>query len=412
MVWGSAHTDQAPVRARISKHACGNIAVKGNLAEPEILRVARQSTSVAACVNGEVRTFFQPCVGPRLAEYALTPLRADTFIFMNYKVGGINATESSHRAMNVRERTMRMLRDVTVRHLSIEPQLSEMPPCNLKYQGAFAGYHQSRGLRQCYETITDKGSPTYEWVLRLRTDHSLAMRFDSLPRIPRRFFLDKPVDGIAILGWLGGCECGWLLPAPCTDLSMCPCVDDQFALLHGNAIRAYLFEWRRHYCSSKNIRCPGCDQAVMRRDQEGLSSECRLGRILTAERVAVRDVRWISVSAHPKIVRRDTQCKHEGWNSALLNAPPVVADAVSLFNLPLGPWDHRRNDHCARKRQNGTWPYCQRYGAHKHDDDARCAACDPGGRRSCKVCPQRPETMGPARAAAHDPSAVCTWSLW
>ena len=67
--------------------------------------------------------------------------------------------------------------------------------------------------------------------------------------------------GLAVLGSLGGCECGFLQQL-CTERHVCSCVDDQFALLHGRAIRAYLIEFEQRYCNAHGIGCAGCPVEV------------------------------------------------------------------------------------------------------------------------------------------------------
>ena len=136
--------------------------------EPETLVAASAAVSVAACISGEIRTFVLPCVGPRMVEYALRPLSASTFAFLNYKAGGKGSGSVSANATDhLRWRVGRTLRGVTVKRLSIEAQQWELPACGHAGEHGFLGYPQTRGLRQCYTAISTDET-LYTWDLPLR----------------------------------------------------------------------------------------------------------------------------------------------------------------------------------------------------------------------------------------------------
>lgn len=320
-----------------------------------------------------------------MADRALRPLRAETYVFLNHRNHSLLAATKSSllRAIG------RALAGVNVQAVDVEPQVQELAPCegDQPHWGPFAGYRALRGLRQCFEAMAPR---RYEWVVRLRSDTGLSVALDSLPAAPP---LGAGVQGLAILGDVRQCECGSDTPArtPChaaRPLTPCQCATDQFALLHRRAIDAYMRAFAGAYCA-----------AAPPTKQFATSAECRLGRVLHWHNVSVRDVRFVSVLAAPRLVRtpRDCGSRRAPWGGGV--------SATALRNLPIGPWDERRSAYCAtararRRRGEVGYPFCLRHPAYgAHDDDARCVAC-PIKVGSCQRGAACHALPGPTRALA------------
>ena len=326
---------------------------------------ARSSGVVGACISGQLRTFFLPCVGAQMRDNVLLPLRARTFVALNHPGNG---TVRHDIKVNVH----RLLTGVHLLHVRVDAGngtrtlpdgtilmgggAKDAPPQPCPTPGNT--YQYTTGLLQCYEGFQADAiasNVSYTWVLRLRSDHHLPARFGALPaRLPY-----DPDDrrGVAILGSLGACECGWTEPA-CDARreverapSGCLIVDDTFALLHGPAIDLYLRSLREHWCDEELMRRPFEDVWRLKRWTLGhIGAEGRLGHLLSAKGVVLRDVRFISQNARPRLQRssdcmapRDTpQPVHKG---VVIDVP-----AEAWEQVPPGPADQRIVSICAAQR--------------------------------------------------------------
>ena len=287
-------------------------------------------SEIAACISGQMRTLAAPCVGPTFTERILVPLRAVSFVYLNLAE---DPTEKDYDAAHA------ALRGATIAELSIErfnsSWATEWQYCpSLKGPYGACGIAgtstlQYRGLTQCYEGLR-RHQTRWKWVVRLRSDHGIRFTLPSLPsHLPYASFS----AGAAIVGNVAGCDCGFEKRA-CggEQRESCAFVDDQFALLYGGAIKAYLHHLPMRHCQL--VSRPVC----------GISCECRVGTIFRHYNVTARDIRFISVSAHPKMVRASSKC-------AELATPPLYnITQESLLTTPPGPWDQRRNEVCQQQR--------------------------------------------------------------
>lgn len=231
------------------------------------------------------------------------------------------------------QRLKRTLLRVNVVSLVVDTTIVEMTPCRAHGNG----YIITRQLYACYKSIQADTTRTYGWIFRLRTDHNTRIRFSSLPRAHAYYSRAANTRGVALLADVGGCACGWKLDRCNHELYPCSRANDQFAILHGSAIAAYLMHLRRHYCDSEVLNVP---QSTFSR----LGSEERLGLILSAYNVTMHDVRWVSSAMSPQL-HRTIQCTESNYNFTLLKK------GVMLNPLPAGPWDQRRQGVCQNQRR-------------------------------------------------------------
>jgi len=282
---------------------------------------AGRAAVAGACISGQVRTFFAPCVGPQMRDNLLIPLRLRTHVALhgkNVSAGAVTATLSG----------------VDLGSVDVRPPLSLRGARCPEMANA---WRQSVGLFTCYLAIERDNVP-YSWVVRLRSDHMVPFRMTSLPCAACYYASHRWATGIAIVGNLAGCTCGWER-APCDHPDRpthCDRLDDQFALLHGGAVGAYLRDTHLKFCEMAEQGRP-------------INPEQRTARLL--RNVTAHDIRFISLAMHPRL-QRTSDCT-EPRDNRIPRATPVTIDVPARATrepLPDGPWDQRRSETCQYQR--------------------------------------------------------------
>lgn len=270
-----------------------------------------------ACITGETRTLFAPCVGERLKTNLLLPLKLRTHVFVHGGNVTVRAVETLFHGVDL------AVVDARTNEQYVPPKCST--------QGS--GYVITQLLARCYDSIINDAKYRYDWVFRLRTDHNVPFRLAQLP-LPDIY---KPKAGVILLGGLAQCDCGWKKRS-CTREPKCGWADDQFAMLHGAGISLYL----------KGLRVRFCEPRARR----PLASEERVGRILTSHRtIAVRDIRFISSALHPRLQRSSSCAAPMDGRLPNFTVPTFDVPLESFQQpIPSGPWDQRRHAVCARGR--------------------------------------------------------------
>ena len=282
-----------------------------------------------ACISGQVRTFFAPCVGSQMRDNLLIPLRLRTHVALH----GNNVSADAVAAT---------LRGADLGSVDVRPPLSLR---GARCPELFNAWRLSFGLLTCYRAIERDNVP-YSWVVRLRKDHMVPFRMTSLPCAACYYASHRWATGIAIVGALARCTCGWER-APCDHPDRpthCDRLDDQFALLHGGAVGAYLRDTHLKFCEMADQRRP-------------ISPEQRTARML--QNVTAHDIRFISAAMHPRM-QRTSDCTGPR-DDRLPRATPVTIDVPARATrepLPDGPWDQRRSKTCQYQR---TLPAERRY---------------------------------------------------
>lgn len=279
-----------------------------------------------ACISGQARTFFLPCIGPQIRDNLLLPLNLRTHVFIH----GKNVTETRVRAA---------LRGANLATVIALPPQSPSAPCPTKRNG----YRLTLGLFFCYRAIAGD-TVEYTWVVRLRTDNAVPFRMVSLPDAAAYYSLHPWATGIALLASLGNCNCGWRAKA-CdpADRVYCGWVDDQFGLLHGNAIKEYLHDLHVFFCDRSRLGVPGGLYL------NTLDSEARLARFLRNS--TVHDMRFISAAVHPRLQRSQTCGRPtDGQKPLVLRSVLRIPRESIETPLPDGPWDQRRDSVCKEQR--------------------------------------------------------------
>ena len=305
---------------------------------------------VGACISGQLRTFFAPCVGARMRDNVLLPLSARTAISMS-EPGDVEYRK------NRSEQIRQLLAGVQLIGLRLEEGNAtrtngngtivmggglggERPPCPTRGGGYSYTHHLLWCMDQFQKDAEDHGV-RHTWVLRLRSDHNVHTRLASLPdRLP---YDPDGRRGVAITGALGECECGFKKRL-CKGEPLCLWTDDQFALLHGKAVDIYLREFRQAWCDADLLQGPQFLPHLRSKrwtSLDHLDSEARLAHLLSSRGVIVRDVRFVSQVAHAPLQRSSTCSPRD----AVVNVPKE-----SWEQLPPGPWDQRRVSVCKASR--------------------------------------------------------------
>jgi hypothetical protein len=301
-----------------------------------------------ACISGEIRTFFAPCVGAQIRDNLLLPLKLRTHVFMNQR-SPTNGTVDRVRAV---------LSGVDLAALEVEylPHM-ERPTCPVK--GTI--YPLTRGLVKCFHSF-HLDTKRYTWIVRIRSDHMVPFRLTSLPCAACYYNAHPWASGIVLSASLSDCTCGWV-ESPCNNnRTYCDWADDQFALLHGSAIQSYFGDLRYRFCDHHFL---GLQSQT---DLSYLDTERRMARML--RNVTVHDMRFISCGMHPRL-QRTFKC--HAANDGRLPArtyPTFRVPSRSIKTvLPTGPWDQRRSSVCheQRKLPRRKRYLCLRYGP--TDDD-------------------------------------------
>lgn len=234
------------------------------------------------------------------------------------------------------------------------------PPCPVKGRS----YPLTRGLVKCFYSFRSDTAWSYTWIVRLRSDHMVPFRLTTLPD-HRLYYSAHPwATGIALTASLGECTCGWTNPACSSNRTTCDWTDDQFALLHGSAIRSYFGDLRFRFCDHNFLNLP------FREDLKHFDPERRMARLL--RNATVHDMRFISCGMHPRLQRTMTCIRPNDGRLPVFTHPTFNVKPRSMRAvLPPGPWDQRRADICRQQRQlpphRRYW--CLRYGP--DDDDTQ-----------------------------------------
>ena len=192
-----------------------------------------------ACISGQVRTFFLPCVGERMRDNILVPLNLRTHVFLH----GKNISEHDVR---------KTLHGAEVKTVVVMRPQSPTPPCPTRVPG----YPLTRFLFLCYRALM-KDSVEYEWVVRLRSDQNIPFTFRILPPASMYYKLHPWATGIMISGLLSDCNCGWKKRKCLSKIpTRCEWVDDQFALLHGSAVKSYFHDLHVSFCNHGFFNVP------------------------------------------------------------------------------------------------------------------------------------------------------------
>lgn len=299
-----------------------------------------------ACISGELRTFFAPCVGTQIRDNLLLPLNLRTHVFMNHR----------SYANDTVDKVRNLLAGVDIAALEIEYlPIVERSPCPVKGRG----YPLTRGLAKCFHSFRSD-TKLYTWILRIRSDHMVPFRLLSLPCADCYYSTYPWASGIALSASLADCACGWI-NSPCgTKRTHCDWVDDQFALLHGSAIHSYFGDLRYRFCDHHFLGLQN------RQELSQLDPERRVARLL--KNVTVHDLRFISCAMHPRL-QRNTNCNRANDGRLPTRTYPTFDVPYRSIKtvLPIGPWDQRRTDVCNMQRKLQHRYLCLRYGP--EDDD-------------------------------------------
>lgn len=301
-----------------------------------------------ACISGELRTFFAPCVGAQIRDNLLLPLNLHTHVFVNSRF--------------IQNETIRKVRDVLagvdIAALEVEylPKM-ERPPCPVKGMG----YPLTRGLMKCFHSFHSTGIQ-YGWVVRIRSDHMVPFRLTTLPCAHCYYDTHPWASGIALSASLAECTCGWT-KSPCdARRTYCDWTDDQFALLHGSAIQSYFGDLRNRFCDYQFLGLK------TREDLAYFDPERRLARLL--KNVSLHDMRFISCAMHPRLQRTMSCDKANDGRLPVRTFPTFDVPHRSMKTvLPTGPWDQRRHDVCREQRKlppNARY-LCLKYGTTEDD---------------------------------------------
>lgn len=299
-----------------------------------------------ACISGELRTFFAPCVGAQIRDNLLIPLNLRTHVFMNHR------SYANDTVDNVRN----LLSGVDIAALEVEYlPIVERPRCPVRGNG----YSLTRGLAKCFHSFRSD-TKQYKWILRIRSDHMVPFRLRSLPCADCYYSAHPWASGIALSASLADCTCGWANPPCNAEHTYCDWTDDQFAMLHGSAINSYFGDLRFRFCDHQFLGLRS------RQELSHFDSERRMARIL--RNVTVHDLRFISCAMHPRLQRTMNCNRANDGRFPTLTYPTFNVPYRSMKTvLPNGPWDQRRADVCNTQRKLKTRYLCLRYGP--EDDD-------------------------------------------
>ena len=302
--------------------------------------------SHGACISGELRSFLWPCVSEQMRINLLIPLNLRTHVFIH----GPNVTDGLLRAA---------LRGVNLGIVSTQPPQTA-PPCPVRG----TGYVITHALYECWTAIRHDTQYNHEWVFRLRSDHVVPFRLSTVPSADAYYAQHAWADGVALTSSLAHCNCGWANKACTSSVRVrCGSVDDQFAMLHGSAVRAYLHDLHVHFCNHGRLRTSSAHPP------QSLSSENRLARMLSHRNITLHDVRFISHALHPRLQRMRGYCGSPADNRRPAQVRGTLKVPPRSLRLPLpdGPWDQRRITVCSAQRAlardkqhlclefNGTW---------------------------------------------------------
>lgn len=306
------------------------------------------ATGPGACISGELRTFFAPCVGAQIRDNLLLPLQLRTHIFMNMRT----------RADDTEGRVRRVLKGVDLAALQVERSFADRPACRGK------SYALSRGLAKCFHSVRSDDRVRYTWIVRLRSDHMIPFRLHTLPCASCYYSAHPWASGIALSASLANCSCGWTKRACATERASCDWVDDQFALLHGSAVEAYFQDFRARFCDHKYIGLSSPNDIRL------LAPERRLARMFSSRNVTVHDMRFMGGATHPRL-QRTPNCDKPGDGRLPLRTYPVFDIPPHSMKkvLPTGPWDQRREEVCRYQRQLPSHKryWCLHYGPSTDD---------------------------------------------
>jgi len=283
-----------------------------------------------ACISGTLRTFFAPCVGAQMRDNLLLPLKLRTHIFMNMGTWA-NDTE---------ERVRRVLKGVDIAALSVEYMPSmDRPSCPVKG----AAYSLTRGLVKCFYSL-HSDTRIYTWIVRIRSDHMIPFRIHTLPCAKCYYSAHPWASGIVLSASLADCTCGWIKQSCDSSRSYCDWTDDQFALLHGSAIKSYMETNRVRFCDHRFLGISSYNDLGL------FDTERRMARIL--QNATVHDMRFISAAIHPRL-QRTMMCEksNDGRRPIHTHATFNVSFRSMKTVLPIGPWDQRREEVCIRQRE-------------------------------------------------------------
>ena len=272
-----------------------------------------------------------------MRDNLLIPLRLRTHVFMH----GANATASA---------VATTLSGVDLARVDVRPPILINITCADKRKN----YPLVVGLSMCYDSI-QRDNIRYTWIVRLRTDHMVPFRMSSLPCAACYYATHPWARGIAITASLGECTCGWAMSSCDGARVECDWTDDQFALLHGDAIRLYLHGMKEYFCNAH----------VLGTSESGLGlldPERRVARLL--RNTTIHDIRFLSAAMHPRL-QRTHNCSRPGDG----RMPRVTGHTLEVPTraihrvLPDGPWDQRRVASCSEQRllpadeRTGCLPY-------------------------------------------------------
>lgn len=290
----------------------------------------KMESGPGACISGELRTFFAPCVGAQIRDNLLLPLKLRTHIFMNMRTWA-NDTEA---------RVRRVLKNVDIAALNVEyfPSMDK-PSCPVKG----TSYALTGGLARCFYSL-QADTRIYTWIVRIRSDHMVPFRIDTLPCAKCYYSAHPWASGIVLSASLADCTCGWIGQSCGSTRTYCDWVDDQFALLHGSAIQSYMETNRVRFCDHRFLGLSSYNYLGL------MDPERRMARML--RNATVHDMRFISSAMHPRL-QRTLECDRAGdgrvpvHTHAAFDVPSRSMKAV----LPTGPWDQRRTEICNRQRK-------------------------------------------------------------
>ena len=335
--------------------------------------MSRQSTvGIYICLSGAIRTFHEPCAGPRQVTHVMKPLDAD--VHASIAVDQHDPHRSNVRNMLdltlVGKIVRRTLRGVRLRNLEIYPALNGSAQlAKMRYHSGaerscsrrdLHGYAQAVGWQRCAEWMLPL---EYTWIIRLRTDTMPHFRIVSLPTAAH---VDRlyGTRGTAIVPFVSICECGNIdrsagkyvqiqgrsrfrlsnppkMPTPCSSKSLCGSGSDTFAMLAGaHAQSAYLRGYADDFCRWDPHACSVCNS-------NRLIPEDRVGYALASRGVPMRDLRFVSQYGYGVFVRPRGQsaagaivCSRKEF--AQVEEHTWNMTASSVLAIPSGSWSESR----------------------------------------------------------------------
>lgn len=230
------------------------------------------TSDVAVCLSGMMRTFTQSCAGPAMVKGIARHLDADVYAFI--KVGENDDTAGvESQVRRILDGTQ--LRALTIyRHSTAEPE--ENRRCKPRFKLQVNLLYQSTGFKMCADALLPRN---YGWVVRVRPDARIPFILAGLP--------DGGPENIVYTANLDPRTCGCTMRdgrcQPAGDV--CGRVEDNFALIKGRqAQEAYFLGYSSDWCRWNLNKCPN---AVCKSID---AAEAKMGYSLASRNITTRQL--------------------------------------------------------------------------------------------------------------------------